>query len=184
MHFSGGNVAQQSIRLSAPLDRQALLTLRARDQVLLSGQVLVFRDQVHRNLGELIARGEPLPFDLTNQALYYCGPTPPRHGLPVGAAGPTTSSRMDPFTGPLLEQGLAMTIGKGDRSREVAALHRKFQAVYLVAIGGAGAMMAKHITAAAVIGFEELGPEAAYRFTVKEMPLIVGFDTAGGSAFE
>ena len=176
-------MTQQPVRLSAPPDRRALLALRAGDQVSLSGQVLVFRDQVHRILGDLIARGEPLPFDLAGQALYYCGPTPPRHGMPVGAAGPTTSSRMDPFTGPLLQRGLAMTIGKGDRSKEIAELHQKYRAVYLVAVGGAGALAAKHITAAEVIGFGELGPEAAYRFTVREMPLIVGFDTAGGSAF-
>ena len=166
-----------------PLDRAELRKLRAGDQVLLSGTILVFRDQVHRILFDMIGRGEELPFDLTGQALYYCGPTPSIHGMPVGAAGPTTSSRMDPFTGPLLERGLAMTIGKGERSAEVAALHQRHGAVYMVAAGGVGALMAKHITAAEVIGFPELGPEAAYRFTVAEFPLVVAYDTSGGSAF-
>ena len=171
------------IRLSTPLDREEIRKLRAGNRVLLNGTVLVFRDQVHRILSEMIRRGEELPFELSNQALYYCGPTPPMYGMPVGAAGPTTSSRMDPFTGPLLARGLAMTIGKGERSPEVAELHRAYGAVYMVAAGGVGALMAKHITAAEVIAFPELGPEAAYRFTVADMPLIVGYDTEGGSAF-
>ncbi len=178
------NAVHRPIRLTAPLDRREVKALRAGDQVLLSGRILVFRDQVHRILCEMIKRGEPLPFDLTDQALYYCGPTPPRHGMAVGAAGPTTSSRMDPFTGPLLARGIAMTIGKGNRSAETVEMLKKYQAVYMVAIGGAGALMAKHITAAEEIGFPELGPEAARRFTVDQMPLIVGIDTAGTSAFK
>ena len=171
------------IHISTPLDREEIADLRAGDRVTLSGDVLVFRDQVHRILCDLIARGEPLPFSLRDQALYYCGPTPPRHGMPVGSAGPTTSSRMDPFTGPLLEKGLAVTIGKGNRSDEVAGLLKKYHAAYLLAVGGAGAFIAQHITAASVIAYPELGPEAARIFTVRALPLIVGIDANGESAF-
>ena len=103
------------IRIFTPLDRKAVMHLRAGDRVVLTGEMLVFRDQVHRILTEMIRDGHPLPFSLKDAVLYYCGPTPARHGMPVGSAGPTTSSRMDTFTGPLLERGLAMTIGKGNR---------------------------------------------------------------------
>ncbi|MFC1608254.1 FumA C-terminus/TtdB family hydratase beta subunit [Candidatus Latescibacterota bacterium] len=169
--------------LTTPLDRSEIKELRAGDRVTLSGDILVFRDEVHRRLCDMISKGEELPFNLKDMALYYCGPTPPRHGKPVGAAGPTTSSRMDMFTGPLLERGLAMTIGKGNRSDEVCGLLTRHQAVYMVAVGGAGALIAKCITAVKVLAFPELGTEAARLFTVKEMPLIVGVDSTGESAF-
>lgn len=170
-------------RLNTPLNRKLLGELKAGDMVTLTGEVLVFRDQVHSILCEMIKKGETLPFSFKDKALYYCGPTPARHGMPVGSAGPTTSSRMDAFTGPLLEMGLAMTIGKGDRSAEVIKLLKKYYAVYMVAVGGVGAYMAKHVKAASVIAFPELGPEAARLFTVNEIPLIVGIDTHGKSAF-
>ncbi|MHB9027326.1 MAG: FumA C-terminus/TtdB family hydratase beta subunit [Candidatus Latescibacterota bacterium] len=170
-------------RVVTPLNRQVIVSLRAGDRVELSGEVLVFRDEVHRILCERISRGEDLPFDLENAAVYYCGPTPARLGRPVGSAGPTTSARMDRFTGPLLECGLAMTIGKGDRSPEVRDLLVKHRAVYLVATGGAGALIARHITASRVVAYPELGPEAARIFTVRDLPLIVGLDSCGGSAF-
>mgnify|MGYP001423433211 CR=1 FL=1 len=103
---------KERIVINTPLDREMLKSLRAGDIVSLSGEVLVFRDNVHRILCGLIEEGGELPFDLNNRAVYYCGPTPPKHGMPVGSAGPTTSARMDAFTGPLLEKGLAATIGK------------------------------------------------------------------------
>ena len=171
------------IHISTPLDREEVAVLRARDRVMLSGNILVFRDEVHRLLCGLIARGDELPFSLKDMALYYCGPTPARHGMPVGSAGPTTSSRMDMFTEPLLEQGLAMTIGKGNRSRRIVELLEKHRAVYMAATGGTGALMAHHITASSVIAFPELGAEAARLFTVRDMPLIVGIDAHGTSAF-
>lgn len=169
--------------LTTPLDRNAVSDLSAGDRVLLSGDVYVFRDQVHRMLCELIDRGESLPFDLTDAAVYYCGPTPPKSGMPVGSAGPTTASRMDPFTGPLLERGLAMTIGKGDRSSEVAGLLRQHSAVYMLAVGGAGALLGRCVTGSRVVAYPELGPEAARIFTVHEMPLIVAIDSHGDGAF-
>ena len=171
------------IKIFTPLDRKAVMHLRAGDRVVLTGEMLVFRDQVHRILTEMIRDGHPLPFSLKDAVLYYCGPTPARHGMPVGSAGPTTSSRMDPFTGPLLELGLAMTIGKGNRSPEIVKFLQKYQAIYMVAVGGTGAVLAKKVSASSVIAFPELGTEAARTFTVVEMPLIVGIDSRGGSAF-
>ena len=169
--------------ITTPVDRESVVRLHAGDTVRINGDILVFRDQVHRLLNEMIERGEDLPFSLRNEVVYYCGPTPARDGRPVGSAGPTTASRMDKYTGPLLEQGVAMTIGKGDRSREVVELLKRHHAVYLVAIGGAGALIARHIVATEIIGFPDLGAEAARRFTVKDMPAVVGIDSEGKSAF-
>ena len=169
--------------LTVPLDRKKITSLKAGDRVMLSGDILVFRDEVHRILCGMIAKGEQLPFNVKDMALYYCGPTPARHGMPVGSAGPTTSSRMDMFTEPLLELGLMMTIGKGNRSDEVRQLIAKHHAVYMVAVGGAGALAAKHISASQILAFPELGTEAARMFTVHDLPMIVGIDTQGCSAF-
>jgi len=167
------------ISLTTPLDRSILIRLKAGDRVILSGEVFVFRDEVHRILCALIEKGEKLPFNLKDAALYYCGPTPASHGMPVGSAGPTTSSRMDRFTRPLLEQGLAMTIGKGGRSQEIAALLVRHRAVYMAATGGVGALLAKHILSSKIIAFPELGTEAARIFTVKDFPLVTAIDTKG-----
>jgi len=169
--------------ITTPLDRKIIGELHSGDMITLTGEVLVFRDQVHRILYEMIKNGEPLPFSLKDKALYYCGPTPPRHGMPVGSAGPTTSSRMDPFTGPLLEMGLAMTIGKGNRSSGVVELLKKHNAVYMLAVGGTGALIAKHVKASTLIAFPELGTEAARLFKVVDMPLIAGIDMYGRNAF-
>ena len=172
------------IKITTPVDRNLITDLRAGDRVSLSGDVLVFRDQVHRILCGIIKEETPLPFSLKDAVLYYCGPTPARHGKPAGSAGPTTSSRMDRFTGPLLKQGLAVTIGKGNRSPEITSLLKQRRAVYMVAVGGTGALLAKKVTGSSVVAFPELGPEAARIFTVKDMPLIVGIDAHGGNAFE
>ena len=176
-------MVEKIVKVTSPVDRQVIRGLKARDKVLLSGNILVFRDRVHQILCEMIEGRHPLPFNLKDAVLYYCGPTPGRNGMPVGSAGPTTSSRMDTFTEPLLEQGLAVTIGKGNRSREVATLLQKHQAVYMIAVGGTGAFLAKKVVASSVIAFPELGPEAARTFTVMDMPLVVGIDSKGGSAF-
>ncbi len=176
-------MAEEITTITTPIDPEQLASLNAGDRVLLSGEIFVFRDQVHKLLLELIAKGEPMPFDLTNAALYYCGPTPAKNGMAVGSAGPTTSSRMDDFTEPLLARGLKVTIGKGDRSEEVAEAYAHHGAAYFVAVGGAGALLARTIENARVIAWPELGPEAARVFTVRSMPLIVGIDSVGESAF-
>ena len=176
-------VGERNIRITAPVDRAILAELRAGDTVSLTGTMLVFRDQVHRRLCEMITDGLPLPFSLKDQVVYYCGPTPARHGMPVGSAGPTTSSRMDPFTEPLLKRGLAAMIGKGNRSEETVEQIRKHHAVYLLATGGTGALIAQRIEAVSMLAFPELGPEAARIFTIRDFPLIVGIDSHGASVF-
>ncbi len=172
------------ISVTTPLDQNILRRLKAGDHVTLSGEVLVFRDEVHRILCEMIEREETLPFSLKDAALYYCGPTPGSRGMPVGSAGPTTSSRMDRFTGPLLKRGLAMTIGKGNRSPDIAALLALHRAVYMAATGGVGALLARHITSSEIIAFPDLGPEAARIFTVRDFPLITAIDTEGKNRYD
>jgi len=173
----------QKIKINTPLERKLIRRLKTGDRVLLTGEIFVFRDQVHRILYDMICKGTPLPFNLRDAVLYYCGPTPARHGMPVGSAGPTTASRMDKYMDWILEQGVAVTIGKGDRSPEVVELHKKYHAVYMAAVGGTGALLAKHISASKVIAFPELGTEAARIFKVTDMPLIVAIDSNGNSAF-
>jgi len=176
---SGG----EPIRLTAPFPPEAVALLRAGDRVLLSGTIYTARDAAHRRLTELLGRGERLPVDLRGQVIYYVGPTPAPPGRPIGAAGPTTSGRMDPYTPALLEYGIAAMIGKGMRSPEVVAAIVAHHAIYFAAIGGAGALMSTCIRSAEVAAWADLGPEAIYRLQVENMPLIVVNDTLGGDLY-
>lgn len=163
--------------------RTAIPNLSAGDSVLLSGTVYTARDAAHAKLLELIKNGEPLPFDINGAAIYYAGPTEAPEGRPIGSCGPTTSSRMDSFSPTLLDKGLCCMIGKGNRSLSVQASMVKNKAVYLCAIGGAGALAAKCITECEIIAFPELGCESIKRLEFKDFPLIVGIDASGNSAF-
>lgn len=164
--------------------RRAAPALRAGDRVLLSGTVYTARDAAHKRLFALLDGGEPLPFDLRGAVIYYAGPTPGQKGMAVGACGPTTSGRMDVFAPRLLDLGLAAMIGKGDRSLEVREAMVRGGAVYFAAVGGAGALIARHIEAAQVIAFEDLGCESVKRMTVKDLPLIVAIDSMGNDLYE
>lgn len=155
--------------------------LRAGDRVLLSGTAYTSRDAAHKRITELLDRGEALPYPLKGGAIYYAGPTPAPDGLPIGSCGPTTSGRMDPYTPRFLDLGLKCMIGKGKRSREVVEAIVRNKAVYLCAIGGAGALAARCITKAEVIAFEDLGCESVKRLELKDFPLIVGIDSAGNT---
>ena len=170
-------------RMVTPIDRELLAGLNAGERVLISGDMLVFRDQVHRELCALIECGESLPVDLRDAVVYYCGPTPARYGHPVGSAGPTTSARMDQYTPALLEAGLAVTIGKGDRSDTVIQAFARWGAVYLAATGGVGALLGRTVMDARVEAYPEFGPEALRVFRVRDFPAVVGIDSHGGSAF-
>jgi len=174
----------RAVRLSTPLDPRALARLRCGQEVLLSGTVYTARDQAHRRLVELLKAGKRLPFAVRDQIVYYCGPTGTPAGRVIGACGPTTSGRMDPFMGPLLAAGLRAVIGKGRRSAGVRALLKKHKAVYFLAPGGAGALLARRVTARRKVCFADLGPEAVVRLTVKDFPLIVGIDSRGRDVFE
>jgi len=166
------------VELSTPLEDNAVLKLRAGDRVFLSGIIYTARDAAHKRLVEDIARGKS-PIPLKGQVIYYSGPTPAPPGYPIGAAGPTTSSRMDPYTVPLLEAGLKGMIGKGFRTKPVREAIKKFRAIYFATIGGAGAYLAKRVKSAEVVAYEDLGPEAIYKLEVEKFPLIVINDAFG-----
>ncbi len=171
-------------KLTTPLTREMLAPLRAGDTVLLSGVVYTARDAAHGRMAELLDEGKALPFDLKGAAIYYVGPTPERPGTVIGAAGPTTAGRMDAFTPRLLDLGLACMIGKGKRSQAVKDAVVRNGAVYLAAIGGAGALMAGSVKELEVIAWPELGCEAVRRLVVENMPLTVLLDPAGSDLYE
>ncbi len=147
--------------------------IKEREQILLSGVVYTARDAAHKRIFSLLDNGGELPFELSGAAIYYAGPTPAKPGAVIGSCGPTTSSRMDVYMERLLEHGLACTIGKGGRSPEVCESIRRHGAVYLCAIGGAGALASACITSCEVIAFEDLGCESVKRLEFKDFPLIV-----------
>jgi fumarate hydratase subunit beta len=159
-------------------------TLRAGDRVLLSGTVYTARDAAHKRMFAQLAAGEPLPFPWDGAAVYYAGPTPAPEHLPIGACGPTTSSRMDVFSPEMLDKGLTCMIGKGPRSKAVCEAICRNGGVYLCAIGGAGALAAQCVKALEVIAYDDLGCESVKKLTVEDFPLIVAIDAAGGNLFE
>jgi len=171
------------IELNTPLIDKAITGLKAGDKVLLNGPIFVARDQAHMRLIEMIKKEAKLPVDLKNQIVYYAGPSPTKSGEVIGSIGPTTAARMDKVTEPLLKAGLRITIGKGERSDDFVELVKKYKAPYLVAMGGGGAVMQKSVTDSKVIAFDDLGPEAIYKLTVKNMPLYVAYDIHGGSIY-
>lgn len=158
--------------------------LRAGDRVLLSGTVYTSRDAAHKRIFEYLSEGKSLPYDIKNAVIYYAGPTPTPKNAAIGSCGPTTSSRMDPYAPRLYDLGLTATIGKGNRSPAVEEAIMRNKAVYLCAIGGAGALAALHITACEVIAFDDLGCESVKRLTFKDFPLTVGIDCSGANLFE
>jgi len=157
--------------------------LHAGRRVLLSGEIFTARDAAHMEIARLLDSGLSLPFDLRGAVIYYAGPTPGRVGRPVGSCGPTTSARMDAFTPRLYDLGLAATIGKGERSVPVWDAIVRNGALYLCAVGGAGALISRHITAAEEVAFPELGTESVKKLTIDSMPLTVGLDSLGGDLF-
>lgn len=171
-------------RLLVPFTESVLLSLKAGEEVLLSGVIYTARDQAHLRFYNLVQASKPLPVDLRGQVIYYAGPTPAPPGRPIGAAGPTTSGRMDRFTPALLGVGLKAMIGKGERSEEVVAAIKKHRAVYLVTVGGAGAYLSKRITKCEVVAFEDLGPESVKRLEIKDFPAIVAIDSRGRNIFK
>ena len=170
-------------RLTTPLSEETVRSLRAGDRVLLSGTVYTARDAAHLRMMDCIARGEPLPFELEGQVIYYAGPTPTPPGRVIGSIGPTTSTRMDASTPTLLSRGLRGMIGKGSRSRAVMDAMAECGAVYFAAVGGAAALMASCVTSCEVIAWEDLGPESVKRLTLRDLPLVVAADARGGDAF-
>ncbi len=173
-----------AIDLGSPGLREALRSLRAGDRVSLTGPVYTARDAAHKRLFELLDAGSELPIPIRDRIIYYAGPTPAPPGRPIGSCGPTTSSRMDPFTPRLLELGLAGMIGKGERSREVNDAIRRCGAVYFCALGGAGALISRHVVSAREVAFPDLGCESIKEIILSGLPLTVGTDSLGNTIFK
>ncbi len=172
------------IRVRTPMTEADVRRLKAGDEVAISGVVYTARDMAHKRLCAALDRGEALPIALEGAIIYFVGPTPARPGAAIGAAGPTTSSRMDPFTPRLIAQGLRATMGKGYRNDEVRTALQRYGAVHLATIGGAGALLSKHIVSAEVVAYEDLGTEAIRRLEVVDFPAIVAYDAAGGNVYD
>ncbi len=174
----------EKLSIQTPLTIETVKTLKAGDQVLISGTIYTGRDAAHMRLNEALSKGEKLPFELENQIIYYVGPAPAKPGEVIGSAGPTTSYRMDGLTVPLLAKGLRGMIGKGSRSPEVVEGMKTYGAVYFAAIGGAGALIANSVKACKVIAYEDLGAEAIHELQVVDFPAIVVIDMAGNDLYQ
>lgn len=170
--------------MSFPADKAELSKLRAGDKLTVSGTIYTARDAAHKRLTELIASGEELPLDIRGAAIYYAGPTPEKPGQVIGSCGPTTSGRMDAYAPMLLDRGLAVMIGKGDRNAAVIDAIVRNGAVYLAAMGGAGALMGSCVKAARVVCYEDLGCEAIRELKVENMPLTVVIDSQGNDLYK
>ncbi len=174
----------KTVKLVPPLSDADVEALEIGDKVLVSGVIYTARDAAHKRLLDLLEAGKPLPMEIKGQILYYVGPSPARPGRVIGAAGPTTSYRMDSYAPTLIRLGLKAMIGKGKRSTEVIAALKQYKAVYLGATGGAGALISQCIKDAKVIAFPELGPEAIHRLEVVDLPAIVINDCQGRDLYE
>ncbi len=172
------------IRIKAPFTKEDVKDLKAGDNVLITGTIIAARDAAHKKLMETHQKGEKIPLDLVNQTIYYLGPSPAKPGEVIGAAGPTTSGRMDKYTPLMLDLGISGMIGKGYRSKEVIESIIKHKAVYMVSIGGAGALISKSIKKYEVLAYGELGTEAIARLEVVDFPAIVAIDSKGVNFYE
>lgn len=170
-------------QITLPLTKEMILDFKAGEEVYLSGEIYVGRDQAHQRLCALIEEGKELPITLQGEVIYYMGPSPTPEGRVIGSAGPTTAGRMDPFAPTLLDLGLYGMIGKGNRSPEVYEAVKRNKAVYFYSYGGCGALYSDRIMKSTAIAFEDLGPEAILRLEVKDFPLLVAIDTEGNSIF-
>lgn len=172
------------LHCNLPMTKEEASRLHAGQSVLLSGVVYTARDAAHKRLVELLEQGKPLPFPIENAAVYYVGPSPALDGMALGSAGPTTSSRCDKYTIPLLSAGMTVMIGKGKRNEEVKRKIRSCGAVYLAATGGAGAMLSRCIKRSEIVAFEDLGTEAVRKLYVENFPAVVINDGYGADYYE
>ena len=170
--------------ITLPITKEDAAQLHAGDSLLLSGTIYTARDAAHKRLVEYLQEGKQLPFDMNNAAIYYVGPSPAIGDSALGSAGPTTSTRCDKYTPQLLENGLTVMIGKGKRSKAVKDAIIEHSAVYLAAIGGAGAMLSNCIKHSELIAFEDLGTEAIRKLTIENFPAVVINDCHGNDYYE
>ncbi|HOE16388.1 MAG TPA: Fe-S-containing hydro-lyase [Syntrophorhabdaceae bacterium] len=171
-------------RIQTPLDDSAIEKLKAGEKVFLNGFIFTARDSAHKRFFEALDKGEELPFDMRNQIIYYCGPSPAPPGKAIGSCGPTTSGRMDAYAPRLIALGLKGMIGKGKRSQAVKDSLKQHKAVYFGATGGAGALLAKCIVSSEIVAYEDLGPEGVVKLGVKDLPLFVINDMYGNDLYE
>ncbi len=172
------------IKLQTPITKEKLSVLKAGDLVYISGTIYTARDAAHKRLSEMLDRNETLPLDLKDACIYYVGPTPTPKGKIFGSAGPTTSLRMDMYTPRMYELGMSVSIGKGYRSQEVVDSIKSNQAAYMVAIGGAGALLGQCVKSAQLVAFEELGAEAIQKLEVVDFPATIAIDKEGNNLYE
>ena len=158
--------------------------LRVGQQILFSDEIYTGRDAAHKRMIELLDANQPLPFNIEGQIIYYAGPCPALPGKIIGSVGPTTSKRMDAYAPRLISKGLRIMIGKGERSAEVIDAIRKYNGLYLAAIGGAGALIAQCVKKCELIAFEDLGTEAIHKLIVENFPLVVAIDSNGGNIYD
>ena len=178
-----GTKRVERVDLETPLELEELEPLRSGDVVLLHGVLYTARDAAHARIKEAVENGGPLPFDPEGQVVYFTGPAPARPGSPLGPAGPTTASRMDPYSPYLIERGLKGMVGKGARSEEVRRAMREHGCVYFGAVEGTAALLADRVKRAEVVAYEDLGPEAIHRLVVEEFPVVVIDDLHGGDLY-
>lgn len=170
--------------ITLPTSKDCLKELRSGDEVYITGTIYSARDAAHKRMSEALEKGEKLPIELTNNIIYYMGPSPARTGRPIGSAGPTTAGRMDKYTPTLFDLGLSGVVGKGKRSKEVVDALVRNGGVYFAAVGGAGALLSKAIKAAEVVAYADLGTEAIHKLEVENFPVIVVIDTLGNNLYE
>ena len=170
--------------MNVPMQPEEAASLRAGDYVYLTGTIYTARDAAHKRMQESLDQGQELPIDIKGQILHYMGPSPARPGRPIGSAGPTTASRMDKYAPKLLDLGQMGMIGKGKRSQAVKDAVVRNKAVYMAAVGGAGALLSKSILSSEVVAYGDLGTEAIRKLEVKDFPVIVVCDSVGNDIYE
>ena len=171
-------------KIQTPLDDSTVEKLKAGEKVFLNGFIFTARDAAHKKFFEALDKGEELPFDMRNQIIYYCGPSPAPPGRVIGSCGPTTSGRMDAYAPRLISLGLKGMIGKGKRSAAVKDALKQYKAVYFGATGGAGALLSRSVVSSEIVVYEDLGPEAVVKLGVKDLPLFVINDMYGNDLYE
>ncbi len=176
--------SNQMKKITTPLTKEIIKQLKCGEEVYLDGVIYTARDQAHKRFIKRLKRKQKLPLNLKNNPIYYCGPNPSRRGHVIGACGPTTSSRMDVFTPPLLRNGLLAMIGKGERSGYVIEAIKRYAAVYFVTYAGCGALLSQYVKSKRLVCFGDLGTEAVFALEVKNFPLIVAIDSKGGNIYE
>lgn len=169
------------MKINTPITHEQIVSMRAGEIVYFTGTIYTGRDAAHKRLVEALEKGEKLPIDFNGQVIYYVGPTPAKPGRPIGSCGPTSSYRMDNYSTRLMQEGLKVMIGKGDRSDEFIADMIREKGVYLQAVGGAGALLSRKVKASKVVMYEDLGAEAIYQLQVEDFPAIVTYDIHGGN---